>query len=365
MPKVGELIEELNRWVPFMMQESYDNSGVQIGFYDHDISGVIITLDLSHNVLAEAIRVGANVIISHHPLLFKGIKQIHTHNERGRIIIEAIQNHISIISIHTNIDNFKLGVNFDLGRRLGLDNLKVLQPLNGKLKKLVVFVPVQHAENVRFALFNSGCGSIGNYDSCSFNTEGLGSFKGQDSTNPYVGQPNILHFEQEVKIETIVTDWNLEGAIRAMKKAHLYEEVAFDVIPLENDNLLHGAGMVGDLDQELDFFEFLSKVKEVLNIRMIKHSANPKSTVKRVAFCGGSGSFLISSAIKSGADLFITGDLKYHDFTENTSPMVLADAGHWETEQFVPELIATHISQKFSNFAVLIAQSHQNPVFCY
>jgi len=365
MPKVRELIEELNLWVPFMMQESYDNSGVQIGFYNQDITGLLVTLDLSHNVLEEAIKLGANVIISHHPLLFKGIKQIHSYNERGRIIIDAIQHQISIISVHTNIDNYHLGVNHDLGKRLGLLNPQVLLPLKDKLKKLVVFVPTSHAESVREALFTSGCGSIGNYDGCSFNSEGIGSFRPGVNTNPFVGQIGISHYEPEIKIETIVTEWNLEKAINALKNVHPYEEVAYDVFPLENSNLSDGAGIVGDLEKEIDFFEYLSFVKETLNIKTIRHSANPKSMIKRVAICGGSGSFLISNAKNAGADIYITGDLKHHDFTENFGPMILADVGHWESEQFIPELLSTHISQKFSNFAVLIAQSHRNPVFCY
>jgi len=363
--KIKDIVGCIEEFAPLSLQESWDNAGLLTGNLSSDVDAALIALDITEEVIDDAISHGEKLIIAHHPLIFSGIKKINGNNSIERSLIKAIKNDIAIYAAHTNIDVVKNGVSWKMAQKLGLEDVNALSAGKGLLRKLIVYVPTSHAELVRDALFMAGAGTIGNYGSCSFNSVGKGTFKGNESTNPFVGKVGEMHVEEEVKIETVFPT-HLQGKVlKVLFEVHPYEEVAYDVFPLENSNLSDGAGIVGDLEKEIDFFEYLSFVKETLNIKTIRHSANPKSMIKRVAICGGSGSFLISNAKSAGADIYITGDLKYHDFTENFGPMILADVGHWESEQFIPELLSTHISQKFSNFAVLIAQSHRNPVFCY
>ena len=351
--KIKELVQVIEEIAPLSLQESYDNSGLLVGSEDEDVKSALITLDVTEEVLDEAIKDGYGIIISHHPVIFSGIKKLNGKNYVENIVIKAIKNNIALYAVHTNIDNAGNGLNAILGKKLGLNNLKVLKPGASSLKKLVVFCPVGHAENVRKAMFDAGAGHIiGKYDGCSYNTEGFGTFRALEGADPYVGELGKLHYEKEIKIETIVPDTRLGAVINTMLSVHPYEEVAYDIYPLDNFNGNTGAGMIGELEEELDAVDFLKSVKEKLNVKALKFNKPVERKVKKVAFCGGSGAFLINEAFKQGADVFITGDVKYHDYFEHVGKMTIVDAGHYETEQFIKELLYEVLTEKFPTFAV-------------
>jgi len=360
--KLAELISYLEEIAPLSLQEPYDNSGLLIGSADREIHRALLTLDVTGEVVAEAIAQNCDLIIAHHPLIFKGIKKITGSNDTERTIIEAIKADLVIYAIHTNLDNVFLGVNNMLAQKLGLQNLSILSGKNQLLKKIVTFCPVNQADQVRDALFNAGAGHIGNYDSCSFNLPGTGTFRGNESTHPYVGKPEQLHHEAEIRIETIVPDYLVRKTIAALIQAHPYEEVAYDIYPLENTSNSIGSGMIGELPHTVSPIEFLTTVKNVLGCQHVKHNKLIDHQVTRVAVCGGSGSFLIGDAFRAKADVFVTGDVKYHEFYEHLGLMTIVDAGHFETEQGIKELLEGLITKKFPNFALRISKKNVNPV---
>lgn len=359
---IKEICRLLEKQASLSLQESYDNSGLLIGNYNSEVNKALITLDVTEDVLAEAIRENCNLVISHHPVIFKGIKKLTGSSLTEKLITIAIKNDIAIYAIHTNLDNVNTGVNAILAEKLGLKNLKILSPRYGNLKKLVTFCPTDHADKVRKAIFEAGAGQIGDYDSCSYNIEGKGSFRGLDGTNPFVGKKGEIHFEEELRIETIVPDFLIKQVLTAMINAHPYEEVAYDIYPLDNANENTGAGMIGELKHEMHGTDFLTHVKKVLGSKALRHSQVTDGKIKKVAICGGSGSFLIDKAFNAGAKAFITGDVKYHDFFEYHGQMTIIDAGHYETEQFTKELIHSFLKEKIPTFALLISRVDTNPV---
>jgi dinuclear metal center YbgI/SA1388 family protein len=360
--KIHDLVKPLEEFAPPYLQESYDNSGLLIGNSEAEVSGTLITLDVTEEIVLEAIQKKCNLIISHHPVIFKGLKSITGRTMTERIVEAAIKNDIAFYAIHTNIDNVYNGVNALLCDKLGLKNTRILAPKKELLRKLVTFCPVNDAEKVRQALFESGAGHIGNYDHCSFNTSGTGSFRGSDDTNPYVGEKGKLHYENEIRIETIYPVYREKNVLNALFSNHPYEEVAYDIYLLANEFNRVGAGMIGELETEIEETEFLRLIKEITNSRIIKHSGFLKKKIKHVAVCGGSGSFLINEAKSAGADIFITGDVKYHEFFETDNKMIIADIGHYESEQFVKELIYHILNKNFPTFAVLISELNTNSV---
>jgi dinuclear metal center YbgI/SA1388 family protein len=313
-------------------------------------------------VLEEARSQSIPLIISHHPVIFKGLKKVIPGDMIEDILIKAVRYDIALYSMHTNLDNIHYGVNDILCQKVGLTSRKVLRPVKGQLNKLVVFCPLTHAEKVREAIFEAGAGVIGNYDCCSYNIEGKGSFRANEHANPFVGKANEIHFEEEVRIETILPSYLLNKVIQSMIAAHPYEEVAYDVYPLLNQNQSVGAGMIGELDTGISERDFMKRLKEVLSIPVLRHSPLTGSNIKRVALCGGSGSFLIEDAIGSGADAFVTADIKYHQYFAALDRILLIDAGHYETEQFTTELITRYLKEIFPNFAVHNSKVAQNPV---
>ena len=359
---LNELITKLEAAAPLDLQESYDNSGLLIGFPEKEINKALITLDINDAIVDEAIQTDCDLIIAHHPLIFKGLKQLTGNTMTERLVIRLIKKDIAVYAIHTNLDNIHTGVNNMLAKKLGLKNLKILSPGKGNLKKLVTYCPTDQAAQLRDAIFKAGAGHIGNYDSCSFNGSGQGTFRALEGTNPYVGQKGELHFESEIRIETIVPGSILNKVITAVIKAHPYEEVAYDIYPLDNIDSKTGAGMIGELDTPKSGIEVLKDVKEILSCKVIKFSGQSKKQVKRVAICGGSGAFLIGKACSAGADLYITGDIKYHDYFDFEEKMILADAGHYETEQFTKELLYSILKKNFPTFALLISKIDTNPV---
>lgn len=360
--KLKPLIAEIERIAPPFLMEGYDNAGLLIGSPDAEIEKAVICLDVTEEVLEEAIREGYDLVISHHPLIFKGLKRLNAKNDMERMVIKAVKNDINIYAVHTNIDNVRNGVNGILGEKLGLINTRILLPKKGILKKLVTFCPVNEAEKVREAVFEAGAGNIGNYDSCSFNVMGKGSFRANEEANPFVGEIDELHFEEEVRIEVVYPVYHEREIITRLLHAHPYEEVAYDIYPLDNEFAQAGSGMLGKLRSPMDEQEFIAFLKDVFSVPCIRHSNLRGKKIENVAVCGGSGSFLIQEAKRCGADVFITGDVKYHDFFEGDTSMIIIDVGHYESEQFTKELIFTVLKQKFPTFALQISKVNTNPV---
>jgi dinuclear metal center YbgI/SA1388 family protein len=362
MVKIIEIGQVLERLAPLALQEDYDNAGLLLGNPEDEVVTCLICIDITEEVVQEAAGLGAGLIISHHPLIFGDLKRLTGQTPRERIILAALQSGISVYAIHTNLDNIDQGVSYALSGKLGLKNLSVLRAGKGMLRKLVTFCPGGHAPAVREAIFKAGAGHIGNYSQCSFNAEGVGSFKGDEASNPFVGEAGKLHFEPETRIETVFPSYLEREVVRALLAAHPYEEVAYDIYKLENEFSKAGMGMVGELEKEMGETEFLQKLKDTLKVPCIRHSRLWGRSVRKIAVCGGSGSFLIQDAIRSGADFFVTADIKYHQFQQAGETMVIADAGHFESEQFTCELIGDQLKKNFPNFAVLISETPVNPV---
>ncbi len=359
--KIKEITRFLEQVAPLSLQESYDNSGLLIGSPDKEIKKALITLEITHAVMDEAVAAEAGLVIAHHPLIFKGLKRLNGGNLVEDLVIEAVKNDVAVYAIHTNLDNVAEGVNLRLAKQLGLLNTRILAPV-GELKKLVIFVPEGHADAVRKAMLDAGAGHIGNYSHCSFGIHGEGSFKALEGTHPFVGKQGELHFEKEVRLESIVPDYLLDTVLKAMLAVHPYEEAAYDIYPLENRGAGVGTGMIGELPVSMSPHDFLQEVKKKLEAQQLRHGMLIDRKVKKVAVCGGSGSFLIRKAFTSGADAFVTSDLKYHDFFLYQNQMLLVDAGHYETEQFTKDLLFDLLTKKFPNFALQISNYNTNPI---
>jgi dinuclear metal center YbgI/SA1388 family protein len=363
MSSIKNITDYLENIAPLALQESYDNSGLITGNPESIVNGVMICLDSTEDVIDDAIANNCNLVIAHHPIVFSGIKKLNGKNYVERAIIKAIKNDIAIYAIHTNLDNVIAGVNKIIAEKLGLKNLKILAPKSSLLKKLVTFCPVDFAEKVRTALFHAGAGGIGNYDECSFNITGEGTFRGNEYSKPFIGQIGARHTESESRIETIFESYKRSDVLKALFQSHPYEEVAYDIYPLENSHSQTGSGVVGELTENQSEIDFLKHVKSAMNAGSIRHTSLTGKDVKTVAVCGGSGSFLLNEAIKAGAEIFITADFKYHQFFDADKKIVIADIGHFESEQFTIDLIKTLILEKFSTFAVRLTKVNTNPVY--
>jgi dinuclear metal center YbgI/SA1388 family protein len=360
--KIQEVIQLIEDIAPLSYQESYDNSGLIVGNYKDDVTGVLICLDSTEEVVDEAIANNCNLIIAHHPILFSGLKKLNGNNYIERTILKAIKNDIAIYAAHTNLDNANGGVNYKIAEKISLSNCKPLVSKKGLLNKLVVFCPVNYANEVRNAMFENGAGAIGDYKECSFNSNGEGTFKPLTGAKPFVGNKNESHIESEIKIEVIVESHLLSRVLSAMFTSHPYEEVAYDLLKLENRLETVGSGLIGELDEEIDEITFLKNVKVDLKTDCIRHTNLLNKKIKKVALCGGSGSFLLPDAIRAGADIFITGDFKYHQFFDAENKIIIADIGHYESEQFTKELIYDILIKKITNFAVRLSEINTNPI---
>ena len=360
--KISDIISFLELQAHPSLQEHYDNAGLITGQNDWECSGIICSLDATEEVVKEAVSKKCNLIVAHHPIIFGGLKKINGKNYVEKIIITAIKNDIAIYAIHTNLDNVANGVNGKIATMLGLKNISILSPKENTLKKLFTFVPANKAGEVRSAIFEAGGGQIGNYSECSFNTEGMGTFRPGEGTNPFVGERGKQHQENEMKIEVIFPSFLESKVITALKEVHPYEEVAYDVVSLSNNWQHIGSGVVGELPYQMDEKDFLGMVKKLFGVPVIRHTALLNKPVKKIALCGGAGSFLISKALASGADAYITADIKYHEFFDANAGMLLADIGHYESEQFTIELLQEILVQKFPTFAVLKTEVKTNPV---
>jgi dinuclear metal center YbgI/SA1388 family protein len=360
--KVKDVTDYLESIAPRAYQESYDNSGLLTGKATDEISGILITLDCTEEVVQEAIDNKCNLIVAHHPIIFKGLKKLTGSNYVERTVIKAIRNNIAIYAIHTNLDNVYAGVNRKICEKIGLKNLKILSPKHDALSKLVTFVPKENYEQVLAALHEAGAGEIGNYTNCSFVVEGTGTFRPNELAQPHIGENLKQEFVPEMRVEVILPEY-LEGAIiMALKKAHPYEEVAYYVTRLQNKNQEVGAGMVGELDSAQEPMEFLNRLKINMNLRVVRHTKLLGKSVKKIAVCGGAGSFLLPQAIQSGAQVYISADFKYHEFFDAEDRIIIADIGHYESEVYTKELLQEVLTKKFPTFAINFSRTVTNPI---
>ena len=363
--KIHELTQVLEQFSPLALQEEYDNSGLIIGDPEAMVKNVLITLDITEKVLDEAMEKNCNLVISHHPLIFRGIKRFVGEDTAQRLTVKSIRNDIAIYALHTNLDNAVRGLNAYVCDILGLKKCRILTRAKGLLSKLVTFCPLDHSDRLRQALFDAGAGHIGNYDCCSYSLSGQGTFRASDEANPFVGEKNQVHREAEDRIEVIFPRYLENPILTALLETHPYEEVAYDIYPLSNTAAFAGSGMTGELEQAIDGKQFIDQVKQKMGLPILRHSELSVHSVRKVTICTGSGAFLIPEAKKSGTDIFLTADLKYHDFFEATPQFLLADIGHYESERYAKDLIYGILIKKFPTFAFLISEINTNPVHYY
>lgn len=356
--KIKDIVSYLEELAPLTYSESFDNTGLLVGDPEAAITGILVTLDTLENVVDEAISKNCNLIISFHPIIFSGLKSLTGKTYVERVVQKAIKNDIAIFSNHTALDNSWKGVNDKICEKLGLKNRKILIPQKNTIKKLITFVPTSAAEKVRNSIFAAGAGGIGNYDHCSFNIEGLGSFRGNEDSNPTLGEKGNLHFEKEVQLGITFPKHLEKSVLKSLFEAHPYEEVAYEITTLDNENQHIGMGMIGELEKPMKAIDFLKFVKTTMRSGGIRHSRILDKEIKKVAVLGGSGSFAIEAAKRAGADIFLSADFKYHDFFRAENRIILADIGHYESEQYTKELLHSYLKKKIINFAPALAEEN-------
>ena len=357
-----EITSYIESFAPLAYQEDYDNAGLIVGNPDQEIKGILITLDVVEEVVDEAIEKGLNLILAHHPIVFSGLKKITGKNYIERVVIKAIKNDIAIYASHTNLDSVWGGVNSRIADKLNLQNQRILSPVTNELMKLVYFVPVDYAEKTKSAVFDAGAGQIGDYDLVSFNIEGKGSFRAGENANPFVGDKGKVHIEDEIRVEVILPKYLKNRVVDALIKNHPYEEVAYDLYPLDNRFYRVGLGVIGELDTEAEEMQFLNTLKETFSANGIRYTNLLNKPIKKVAVCGGSGSFLLKTAMAQNADVFVTGDFKYHQFFDAENRILIADIGHFESEQVTKELFYELLTKKFPKFAIRLTETNSNPI---
>jgi len=360
--KIKDITNYLEKLAPLHYAEDFDNVGLLVGNYDTEVKGVLVTLDTLESVIDEAIEKNCNLILSFHPIIFSGLKKLNGTTYVERVVLKAIKNDIAIYSIHTALDNSFKGVSFKMAEILKLKNTRVLLPKQGLIKKLTTYVPIDDAEKVRTALFNAGAGAIGNYNDCSFNFEGNGTYRGNENSNPTKGEKGRLHTEKETFISVIFEKHLQDNILKTLFKTHPYEEVAYDIVTTDNAHQHIGMGMIGELPKAMDEIKFLSLLKEKFHLKSIRHSQLLGKPIQKVAVLGGSGSFAIDAAKKDGADIYISSDFKYHEFYKAENQLILADIGHYESEQFTKNLLVDYLTKKFRNFAIILANTNTNPI---
>ncbi len=359
---IQDVINHLEEFAPLAYAEDFDNVGLLVGNKNEKLTGILVTLDTLETVVDEAIQKKCNLIVSFHPIIFNGLKKITGRTYVERVVLKAVKHDIAIYAIHTALDNSFQGVNDMICNQLDLINKRILIPQTQTIKKLTTYIPKDEAEKLRRALFKVGAGNIGNYSNCSFNVEGFGTYKGNDASHPTKGKKGKTHTEEETQV-TITFPKHLENKILiSLFKTHSYEEVAYEIATLENKNQHIGIGMSGDLKKSMDEKHFLRYLKNKMNTKVIRHSKLLGKPIKKIAVLGGSGSFAIENAKASGADVFITADLKYHDFFNTEKNFILADIGHYESEQFTKNLLVAFLMKKITNFAVVLSKIDTNPV---
>jgi len=362
MPLLKQIIQAIEKLAPTHLQESYDNAGLLTGTPEMEISAALLCIDITESIVNEAIETGANLIISHHPLVFAALKKFTPKTYIERTLLKAIKHDIAIYTAHTNLDAVEGGVNTHIANLLGLKNQKFLQTASANLVKLVTYVPNMHIEKVQRAIFDAGAGHIGNYDSCSFSVAGTGNFRPLQGANPFVGEQNKLQHEPETRLETVLPANLQKSVVNALIKAHPYEEVAYDIYPMLNQSNNTGMGVIGELHEPQDEIEFLHHIKAIFKTGALRHTAPLGKKIQKVALCGGSGSSLLHIAIRANAQIYISGDFKYHQFFDADNQIIIADPGHFETEQFTTQIFLAIIQENFPNFAVHITEHNTNPI---
>lgn len=362
MKTIGDAVKILEQLAPPAYQESYDNARLIVGNPKAELKGVLTSLDSTEEIVDEALEKGCNMIVAHHPIVFSGLKSLTGRNYIERTIIKAIKNDIAIYAIHTNLDNVKHGVNKVIADKLGLTNQQILMPKKDTLTMISFYCPTEACDRVLEAVHAAGAGEIGDYDYCSFQSDGTGSFRANENANPHVGEKGKIHQEPERKLEVVCPVHLMNKVVSAMKKAHPYEEVAYYCHQLHNSNTNIGTGIIGELTEAKDALSYLKEIKQVMKVGCLRHTDLVKKEIRKVAVVGGSGSFALGAAIAQGADLFVTADYKYHQFFDADGHLIIADIGHYESEQYTIELLASHLKKKLPNFAVLFTERNTNPV---
>ncbi len=357
--EVTDILEEL---APLEYAEDFDNVGLLVGDYGAKVTGILVTLDTLEEVVDEAIAGQQNLIVSFHPIIFSGLKKITGATYVERAVLKAIQNNIAIYCMHTALDNSPEGVNAKICEVLEIGNPKILIPRKDSIKKLVTYVPTKDADKLRSQLFEAGAGSIGNYSNCSFNIEGTGSFKPGEQSKPSIGKSGELHLENEIQINITYPLENEAAILKCLFESHPYEEVAYELYTLENLNQNIGMGMIGELQNPMSEIDFLTHLKNKMHASCIRHSALLGKPVKKVAVLGGSGALAIGAAKRAAADILVTSDIKYHQFFEAEAKLVIADIGHYESEQFTKNLLVDYLTKKMPNFAISLSESKTNPI---
>jgi dinuclear metal center YbgI/SA1388 family protein len=359
---IRNVTDALEQWAPKSLQESYDNAGLLTGNSSSKVTGILITLDCVEEVVEEAIQSNCNLIVAHHPIIFKGLKKLTGSSYIERTIIKAIQNNIAIYAIHTNLDNVITGVNRKICEKIGLENIKILAPKTDTLTKLVTFVPMEKTDQVLTALHNAGAGQIGNYKNCSFRVKGTGTFLPDDQANPTIGSVGKQELVSEHRVEVIFPNHLESKVIAELKKSHPYEEVAYYLTRLTNENQEVGSGMTGELTEPQEPKEFLQRLKSCMDLKVVRHTRLLNDPIKKVAVCGGSGSFLLPQAIRAGAQIYISADFKYHEFFDAENRIIIADIGHYESEVYTKELLQAVLRKKFPTFAINFSRTVTNPI---
>ena len=360
--KIKDVADYLETIAPLTYQESYDNAGLLAGDPDEGVTGILVSLDCTEEVVAEALAFGCNMIVSHHPIIFRGLKKLTGRTYVERTVISAIRHGIAIYAIHTNLDNVHQGVNLRIGEKIGLQNLRILAMKAERLTKLVTFVPRENTDEVLRTLHEAGAGQIGNYSNCSFRTEGTGAFMPSEKAGPYIGKPLAQEYVNEMRVEVMFPSHLEARVMQALRASHPYEEVAYYLTRLLNENQEVGSGMIGELDRPHEPLEFLECLKERMGLSVVRHTHLVGKPVQRVAVCGGAGSFLLPAAIKAGADVYVSADFKYHEFFDAEGRIIIADIGHYESEVFTKDLLVEVLTKKFPTFAINFSRTITNPI---
>jgi dinuclear metal center YbgI/SA1388 family protein len=365
---VAEIAAALEAWAPPASKLDYDNVGLQVGDARREAASVLVALDLTAAVVEEARETGADLVVTHHPLLFRPLKKLTADDPAGALALRLAEHGIAYYAIHTNLDAAPGGVSFALAGRLGLEGIRFLEPSEESLVKLVTFAPAAHAEAVRRAMAEAGAGHIGDYEACAFTIRGTGHFRPGERANPFIGEAGgAEEAVEEVRIEAEVMRWDLGRVVRAMKAAHPYEEVAYDVYPVEQPATRVGFGAVGFLQAPTTLEAFLAVVAARLDAAALRYSGDPAMPVRTVAVCGGAGASLIPRALAAGADAFVTADVTYHRFfepldAEGRPRMALVDAGHYETEALTEPLLVDWLAHHFPDLAVRKTRHRTSPM---
>jgi dinuclear metal center YbgI/SA1388 family protein len=359
---VKDVTSHLESCAPISYQETYDNSGLLTGDPNQQVTGVLITLDCTEPVVDEAIELGCNLIVAHHPIIFRGIKKLTGSNYVERTVIKAIRNEVAIYAIHTNLDNVHTGVNKKICEKIGLMNVRILSPRRQVLTKLVTFIPNEHTRTVMAALYEAGAGQVGNYENCSFSVVGQGTFRPNENAKPAIGEKFVQEVVTETRVELIFPGYLQSKVLNALKKSHPYEEVAYYLTSLENANQEVGSGMIGELQIPEEPSDFLNRLKISMDLKVIRHTRLLGHPIKKVAVCGGAGSFLLPQARNAGAQAYISADFKYHEFFDAEDQLIIADIGHYESEVFTKELLGEVLTKKFPTFAINFSRTVTNPI---